>query len=462
MAKSARRWAIGALAFALALGACVSREGEHGGPSGKASSDGGETSGTLTVSGPAVTAPLDLRAAVVGELDQGKLFRLGIEDEFLRGFPHLRNKRITLITTGAAVDKLGRTTVEVLSTSTRFSLTDVVLIVEHESDSPGEAMEAALKGRKDLTVHRLTRDHFRLTSKMHQFNELIVYDAALEGPRYALEAAVLGAALEEASLNRKGFLVLDRPPLMRATLVEGPPPEPQYLGSDSAFLPVPILPGLTAGELATLYNTRYGIQAQLDVVPMQNWRRGDGNRWLLEKPPGEPSKQGARNLAFVRGNSDLRVAYPELRMTQSLLRASDWLNATVTMEADTTPTLLLQPAKVTPADLYQKLTSGRLVGVNVKPPVAAADGSSSGTLELVPIDGLQIQPVQLSLELRVAAVPTMEAYSRDPQMALYANDGVFEALARGLSPRQIRSRWLPDPAWRDFLTDREKVLLYQP
>lgn len=469
-----RFWQAAAVALGMLTGACVSTEGD-GSFGAKASGPGGDadTTASLTAEPPAVTptpsaeraevtAPLDLRPAVADELDMGRLFRLGVEEEARDGFPHLRNKRVTLITTGTAIDRFGRTTVEVLSSSTRFSLTDVVLIVERETDSPGEAMEAALKDRRDLTLHRLTRANFRLPRKAWEQNDLIVYDAALTGPRYALESAVLGAALEEASLNRRSFLVLDRPPLMRATLVEGPPAEPQYVGSDSAFLPVPILPGLTAGELATLYNTRYGISADLKVVPMENWRRGDGNRWLLEKAPGELSEQGARNLEQLRSDSELRSAWPELAMTRALLREADWLTATVTREADTTPTLLLQPAKVAPDALYAKLTNGRLVGLEVRPPVAAPDGSSSGTIALVPIEGLQISPVQLSLELRVAAVPTMENYARDPQMALYANDGVFEALARGLTPRQIRSRWLPDPAWRRFLDDREKVLLYQP
>ena len=42
--------------------------------------------------------------------------------------------------------------------------------------------------------------------------------------------------------------------------------------------PIPMRHGMTIGELARLFNEHFGIGADLEVVPMEGWRRDDVSR----------------------------------------------------------------------------------------------------------------------------------------------------------------------------------------
>ncbi len=82
--------------------------------------------------------------------------------------------------------------------------------------------------------------------------------------------------------------MLDRPNPIDGFDVEGPmqdSTERAYTG----YLPMPIRHGMTIGELARLFNGEAAIGADLTVVPMQNWRRGEwfdetGLDWVNPSP----------------------------------------------------------------------------------------------------------------------------------------------------------------------------------
>jgi uncharacterized protein YbbC (DUF1343 family) len=67
---------------------------------------------------------------------------------------------------------------------------------------------------------------------------------------------------------------LDRPNPITGVHVEGP-----LLDRDSlsfvGYFPLPLRHGMTMGELAKLFNGENHIGANLTVVPMKDWQRGD-------------------------------------------------------------------------------------------------------------------------------------------------------------------------------------------
>jgi uncharacterized protein YbbC (DUF1343 family) len=69
-------------------------------------------------------------------------------------------------------------------------------------------------------------------------------------------------------------VVADRPDPLGGEQIEGPVLEPA-LASFVGLFPIPLRHGMTIGELATLFNTEFDIGAELHVVAMQGWRRGD-------------------------------------------------------------------------------------------------------------------------------------------------------------------------------------------
>jgi uncharacterized protein YbbC (DUF1343 family) len=80
---------------------------------------------------------------------------------------------------------------------------------------------------------------------------------------YAMQAA------KEAEIP---FIVLDRPNPINGILVEGPVLDPQF-SSFIGLYPIPIVHGLTVGELGKLFNEEFDIHCDLHIVPLHGWKR---------------------------------------------------------------------------------------------------------------------------------------------------------------------------------------------
>src|SRR5678816_2973037 len=85
-------------------------------------------------------------------------------------------------------------------------------------------------------------------------------------------------ALSMEAAKKKGipFVVLDRPNPIGGEIVEGALVEPAFKSLVGIY-PIPARHGLTVGELAKLFNEKYGIGADLIVIKTGNWNR---SQWL--------------------------------------------------------------------------------------------------------------------------------------------------------------------------------------
>ncbi|HVE72029.1 MAG TPA: DUF1343 domain-containing protein [Thermoanaerobaculia bacterium] len=70
--------------------------------------------------------------------------------------------------------------------------------------------------------------------------------------------------------------MLDRPNPIGGEIVEGALLDPRFK-SFVGMYPIPARHGMTVGELATLFNVKYGIGADLIVARAANWRR---SQWM--------------------------------------------------------------------------------------------------------------------------------------------------------------------------------------
>jgi uncharacterized protein YbbC (DUF1343 family) len=97
---------------------------------------------------------------------------------------------------------------------------------------------------------------------------------------------------------RKGipFVVLDRPNPIGGEIVEGALLDSNFK-SFVGMYPIPARHGMTVGELATLFNQKYGIGADLLIARVANWQR---SQWVDETglPWVNPSPN-LRSLAAV-------------------------------------------------------------------------------------------------------------------------------------------------------------------
>ena len=106
--------------------------------------------------------------------------------------------------------------------------------------------------------------------------DAVVFDIQDIGTRFYTYETTLGYFLESAAKTGKRIIVLDRPNPINGVSVQGPISE---AGRESFtnYGPLPVRHGMTIGELARYFNGERGIGAQLTVVPMEGWERGD---WL--------------------------------------------------------------------------------------------------------------------------------------------------------------------------------------
>jgi uncharacterized protein YbbC (DUF1343 family) len=118
--------------------------------------------------------------------------------------------------------------------------------------------------------------------------DLLLVDLQDAGARVYTFISTLAYCMETARDCGKKVVVLDRPNPVGGEAVEG-----NLLDSAcSSFVgrfPIPMRHGLTIAELARLFNTRFGIGCDLDVVPMTGWQRqmlftDTGLPWVAPSP----------------------------------------------------------------------------------------------------------------------------------------------------------------------------------
>jgi len=126
-------------------------------------------------------------------------------------------------------------------------------------------------------------------------------------------------AMQAAADANIPFIVLDRPNPINGVAMEGPILEyPQY-SSFIGLYPIPLRHGMTAGELAQLFNEKFlKKKCRLTIIPMENWTRDEwfdetSLSWVLPSPnlptpasttvyPGQVILEGT-NLSEGRGTT---------------------------------------------------------------------------------------------------------------------------------------------------------------
>jgi uncharacterized protein YbbC (DUF1343 family) len=149
--------------------------------------------------------------------------------------------------------------------------------------------------------------------------DVMVFDLQDVGTRVYTYIATMAYAMQAAAAANIPFIVLDRPNPINGRAMAGPVLEfPQY-SSFIGLYPIPLRHGMTAGELARLFNDKFfQHKVRLTVVPMENWTRDEWFdqtelAWVLPSPnlptlasatvyPGQVIIEGT-NLSEGRGTT---------------------------------------------------------------------------------------------------------------------------------------------------------------
>jgi uncharacterized protein YbbC (DUF1343 family) len=227
----------------------------------------------------------------------------GIE-VFLSDVPAaLRGKRIALITNHSAVDRAKTPDIDLIAARKDVKLV-ALLAPEHgirNTAAAGEIVSDDVDAKTGVPIYSLyTSEDRGPTAKMLEGVDAIVYDLQEVGGRTWTYVSTMALAMQAAARKGIPFVVLDRPNPIGGEIVEGALLDPKFK-SFVGMYPIPARHGMTVGELATMFNQRHGIGANLIVIRAANWQR---SQWLDET-----------GLPFVNPSPNLRslaalISYP--------------------------------------------------------------------------------------------------------------------------------------------------------
>jgi uncharacterized protein YbbC (DUF1343 family) len=153
--------------------------------------------------------------------------------------------------------------------------------------------EVATDRTTGLPKYNLYGEHHKPSRESLEGVDVLVFDIQEVGARFYEHINILGFVMEAASELGIAVVVLDRPNPISGRTVEGFVTDPGALFRFGSYAPVPVVHGMTMGELARYYNgerlLRGGRQVALTVVPMVGWTRAlwydeSGLAWRKPSP----------------------------------------------------------------------------------------------------------------------------------------------------------------------------------
>ena len=152
----------------------------------------------------------------------------------------------------------------------------------------GEVVGSSVDEKTGLPVFSLYGATRHPTAAMLDGIDVLVFDIQDVGARPYTYVSTMAYVMEAAAQHGKEVWVLDRPNPIGGVLVDGPVLEPKYK-SFVGLYPIPERHGMTVGELARLFNDKFGIGCKLRVIPMLGWTRDmlwpdTGLAWIPTSP----------------------------------------------------------------------------------------------------------------------------------------------------------------------------------
>lgn len=210
----------------------------------------------------------------------------GLERLFEDRVDAIREKRLGLIANPATVDSAMRHAADRLRETGQLKA-----LFGPEHGIAGHAQDhIEVEDRSDagIPVHSLYGATRIPTPQMLTGLDALVFDVQDIGSRYYTFIWTMAHAMQACARDGKEAIVLDRPNPIGGLRVEGNLIEESYV-SFVGLYPIANRHGMTAGELAGLFNQEFGIGCNLTVVPMKGWVRSSwfdetGLPWVMPSP----------------------------------------------------------------------------------------------------------------------------------------------------------------------------------
>jgi uncharacterized protein YbbC (DUF1343 family)/CubicO group peptidase (beta-lactamase class C family) len=352
-------------------------------------------------------------------------------------FTALKGLRVGLLTNHTGRTKDGRATIDVLSSAPGTTL---VALFSPEHGIRGVLDDSVPSSKDDATglpIYSLYGETERPTDAMLTGLDAIVIDLQDIGARFYTYMTTMAYVMEAAASHHLKVFVLDRPNPLGGVDVEGPALDESAVGFTGYLPSMPIRHGLTLGEIARLFNGEKHIGADLTVIPMKNWQRGE---WYDET-----------GLAWVNPSPNMRNLY-EAALYPGI-GAFESTNVSVGRGTDT-PFEQIGAPWIDESTLSDALNARAIPGVRFYPvrftPASSvfAGQDCHGVFVLV-TDRAVMRPVRVGVEIASALVKLFGAsFNVDRAARLFGSATLLARIKAGEDPAAIAASWASsDAAW---------------
>ena len=204
--------------------------------------------------------------------------RLGSDNLFKHHLDLIRHKHVGIVTNHSAVMSSGEHLVDALTKVNGVRIT-ALFGPEHGIRGRAPDRKGIGHGVDEVTgipVYSLFGKTIKPTARMLKDIDVLLFDIQDVGTRFYTYTTTLALTMEAAAERGKTYIVLDRPNPIGGNHAEGPMLEPAHR-SFVGWLPMPVVHGLTVGEIASMINGERWLKgsrrARLQIVRMTGWKR---------------------------------------------------------------------------------------------------------------------------------------------------------------------------------------------
>ena len=217
--------------------------------------------------------------------------RLGIDALLGSQRRLVAGRRVGVVCNPASVDARFRHTADRLAAEPDVRLA-AIFGPQHgfRSDLQDNMIETphAHDARRRVPVYSLYSETREPTAEMLAGLDVLIIDLQDVGTRVYTYIYTMANCMRAAARHGVQVVVCDRPNPVGGEAIEGATLRPEFASFVGQF-PIPLRHGMTIGELARLFNDAFGLNAPLEVVPLEGWRRSmyydeTGLPWIIPSP----------------------------------------------------------------------------------------------------------------------------------------------------------------------------------
>lgn len=387
--------------------------------------------------------------------------KIGLETVFEKHLHLLKGSKVGLIVNPASINYQFAHAADLFHQCPEFQLTTLFGPqhgIRGETQDNMIEWEGFLDRRTGIMAHSLYGKTRIPTEEMLSNVDTLVFDVQDVGTRVYTFIYTMAHAMQACAKYGKRMVVLDRPNPIGGEMVEGNILAPEFASFVGLF-PIAMRHGMTVAELALMFNEAFGINCQLDVVPMDGWQRNQwwdstGLPWILPSP----------NMPTL----DTAIVYPGQVIFEGTMVSEG--------RGTTRPFELIGAPYIDAYELTNRLNALNLAGVYFRPTYYQPTfhkhvGQLCGGLQIQVQDRNLYQPVISA----IAILKEIYTLYRDqfswkeppyeyvtdklPFDVIFGSDQVRKQLEANIALDEISTSWQQPVA--EFIDLRKKYLIYQ-